>query len=81
MKLLRFAAILFAILFAVSLQFTFAQPSRFATLKYKNSAGDTLNYRLLFPDADTLRKYPLVIFLHGSGERGSDNDAPIKMGS
>ena len=54
MKPSRFAAILFAILFIVNLQFTFAQPSRFATLKYKNAAGDTLNYRLLFPDADTI---------------------------
>jgi predicted peptidase len=80
MKPFRFAAILFAMLFIMNLQFAFAQPSRFATLKYKNAAGDTLNYRLLFPDADTLRKYPLVIFLHGSGERGSDNDAQLKWG-
>jgi predicted peptidase len=80
MKPFRFAAILFAILFIMNLQFAFAQPSRFATLKYTNSKGDTLNYRLLFPDADTLRKYPLVIFLHGSGERGSDNDAQLKWG-
>ncbi|HSZ32033.1 MAG TPA: prolyl oligopeptidase family serine peptidase [Puia sp.] len=80
MKSLRFAAILFAILFIVNLQFAFAQPSRFATLKYTNGKGDTLGYRLLFPDADTLRKYPLVIFLHGSGERGSDNDAQLKWG-
>ena len=42
--------------------------------------GDTLNYRMLYPDADTLRKYPFVIFLHGSGERGSDNEAQLKWG-
>ncbi len=35
---------------------------------------------MLFPDADTLRKYPLVIFLHGSGERGNDNEAQLKWG-
>jgi predicted peptidase len=80
MKSYRFANTLFAILFILNLQFAYAQPSRFATLKYTNSKGDTLNYRLLFPDADTLRKYPLVIFLHGSGERGSDNDAQLKWG-
>jgi predicted peptidase len=80
MKSFRSAAILLTLLFIVSLQFAFAQPSRFAVLKYTNSKGDTLSYRLLFPDADTLRKYPLVIFLHGSGERGNDNDAQLKWG-
>jgi len=27
-----------------------------------------------------MRKYPLVIFLHGSGERGNDNEAQLKWG-
>ena len=58
---------------------TQAQPSRFSREKYVEK-GDTLNYRMLFPDADRQRKYPLVIFLHGSGERGSDNDAQLKWG-
>jgi predicted peptidase len=56
-----------------------AQPSRFSRESYIEK-GDTLNYRLLIPDADRQRKYPLVIFLHGSGERGSDNDAQLKWG-
>ena len=58
---------------------TYAQPSRFSFEKFINK-GDTLNYRQLFPDADTLRRYPLIIFLHGSGERGNDNDAQLKWG-
>lgn len=53
--------------------------SRFSYNKYIEN-GDTLNYRMLFPDADTFRKYPLVIFLHGSGERGNDNEAQLKWG-
>ena len=57
-----------------------AQPSRFSVEHYINANNDTLNYRMLYPDYDTLRKYPLVIFLHGSGERGSDNDAQLKWG-
>jgi predicted peptidase len=57
-----------------------AQPSRFSVEHYINDKGDTLNYRMLYPDYDTLRKYPLVIFLHGSGERGNDNDAQLKWG-
>jgi len=55
-------------------------PARFSMQKYGNGKGDTLQYRLLFPDADTLRRYPLVVFLHGSGERGSDNEAQLKWG-
>src|SRR3974390_1682033 len=56
-----------------------AQPSRFSRETYVDK-GDTLLYRMLFPDANRLRKYPLVVFLHGSGERGSDNDAQLKWG-
>ena len=50
----------------------YAQPSLFSFEKYINAKGDTLKYRQLFPDADTLRKFPLVVFLHGSGERGNE---------
>ena len=67
-------------LFCVNIQFAFSQSSRFSINRYVNDKGDTLNYRQLYPDADTLRKYPLVIFLHGSGERGNDNEAQLKWG-
>lgn len=41
--------------------------------------GLTLPYRLLEPaGAEAGRKYPLVLFLHGAGERGDDNTAPLK---
>jgi predicted peptidase len=59
---------------------TFAQTNRFAARKHIQ-AGDTLSYRLLVPDYDTMRKYPLVVFLHGSGERGTDNEAQLKWGA
>jgi predicted peptidase len=58
----------------------FSQKSVFSFQKYTNSKGDTLNYRQLTPDYDTLRKYPIVIFLHGSGERGNDNESQLKWG-
>jgi predicted peptidase len=54
--------------------------SRFSFNKFGNGKGDTLLYRQLFPDADTFRRYPLLIFLHGSGERGNDNEAQLKWG-
>ena len=57
-----------------------AQNSRFSYNKYSNGKGDSLNYRMLFPDSDTLRRYPLVIFLHGSGERGNNNEAQLQWG-
>jgi predicted peptidase len=61
-------------------QFAFSQSSsRFSFNKYIDR-GDTLNYRQLYPDANTFRKFPLVIFLHGSGERGNDNEAQLKWG-
>jgi len=42
------------------------------------SKKDTLPYRILLPvNYNKLQKYPLVIFLHGSGERGNDNEAQL----
>ncbi|HEX4849326.1 MAG TPA: alpha/beta hydrolase-fold protein, partial [Puia sp.] len=67
------------ILFYVSTAFS-QSSSKFSMQKFGNGKGDTLQYRLLFPDANQLRKYPLIIFLHGSGERGSDNEAQLKWG-
>lgn len=44
--------------------------------------SDTLRYRILFPDNyDNNKSYPLVIFLHGSGERGSDNEKQLIHGA
>jgi predicted peptidase len=59
---------------------TFSQSSLFSSEKYTNTDGETLHYRQLISDYDPVSKYPLVIFLHGSGERGDDNDAQLKWG-
>lgn len=69
----------FALLLGFS-KTTFSQPPLFSYEKYKSANGDSLLYRFLFPDNDPTRKYPLVIFLHGSGERGNDNNAQLKWG-
>lgn len=56
----------------------FAQDlSEFKKLEFV-TPQDTLPYRLLVPQNITLEKYPLVIFLHGSGERGQDNEQNLK---
>jgi predicted peptidase len=45
------------------------------------SGTDTLRYRILYPvNYDAGKKYPLIVFLHGSGERGSDNEAQLTHG-
>lgn len=69
---------LLTLLLAVSKN-ALSQPPLFSYETYKSS-GDSLQYRFLFPDNDPTRKYPLVIFLHGSGERGNDNNAQLKWG-
>ncbi|MAT72445.1 MAG: phospholipase [Planctomycetaceae bacterium] len=43
---------------------------------FSGEAGETLPYRLMKPLAegdDADQKYPLLVFLHGFGERGDDN--------
>lgn len=46
------------------------------------SGTDTLHYRILYPsDYDEKKKYPLVLFLHGAGERGHDNNAQLLHGA
>src|SRR3954462_11322099 len=46
------------------------------------SGSDTLNYRILYPiDYDVNKKYPVILFLHGSGERGNDNEKQLVHGA
>ena len=40
-----------------------------------------INYRLLKPYYETTDNVPLVIFLHGSGERGNDNEMQLIHGA
>jgi predicted peptidase len=43
---------------------------------------DTLQYRLLMPEHfSENEKYPVVLFLHGAGERGNDNNSQLVHGS
>jgi predicted peptidase len=43
---------------------------------------DTLPYRLLLPENyDAKKKYPLILFLHGRGESGTDNELQLTHGA
>ena len=45
------------------------------------SDKDSLPYRLLLPkNFDNAKKYPLIVFLHGAGERGNDNELQLVHG-
>lgn len=51
---------------------------------YKNEKGEALNYRLMVPkdySPSGTEKYPLVLFLHGAGERGDDNTKQLVHGT
>lgn len=50
--------------------------------KYFEYGGHTLPYRILYPEGyDKSKKYPLVLFLHGAGERGNDNQKQLVHGA
>lgn len=63
-----------------SLEFVVAQ-DEYERSVFVSSSGDSLNYRLLEPEVmQAGEKYPLVLFLHGAGERGNDNEKQLTHG-
>ena len=49
---------------------------------YVSATGDSLPYRLLTPDSVVPgQRYPLVLFLHGAGERGRNNCEQLRHGA
>ena len=49
---------------------------------FHSTSEGSLNYRKLKPPTiEKGKQYPLVIFLHGAGERGSDNESQLRYGS
>ncbi|HUI32375.1 MAG TPA: hypothetical protein VLY84_02070, partial [Dysgonamonadaceae bacterium] len=59
-----------------------AQHDDYLKKEFIDLNGDTLLYRQLSPETIAENKtYPLVLFLHGAGERGSDNKLQLQHGS
>ena len=70
--------IFFYFLTAFSLAANAQDLSLYQKKEYTYSEGKVLPYRILYPDNyDKTKKYPLVLFLHGSGERGNDNEKQL----
>jgi predicted peptidase len=68
------------LLFSLSLS-AFSQDKSMYQKHWFIRGGDTLPYRLLLPkNYDAAKEYPLILFLHGSGERGNDNEAQLVHG-
>jgi predicted peptidase len=78
----------FIILFALTTYFQLSAQgpaedlSLFEKATYINKDGTKLPYRILYPkNYVRSKKYPLVLFLHGAGERGNDNEKQLTHGA
>lgn len=52
---------------------------QYAVLK-KDGIEEALNYRIYIPENAETRNLPIVVFLHGAGERGDDNGDQLNVG-
>lgn len=58
-----------------------AQHEEYEANSLISKEGDSLHYRQLSPlQIEEGKKYPLVLFLHGAGERGTDNKSQLTHG-
>lgn len=73
--------VIFFLLFATTSWAQFSPEAQLKPYIYTNETGETFAYRMSvpqFPEAG--KRYPLILFLHGSGECGTDNLKQIKVG-
>jgi predicted peptidase len=82
MKITRVCLLLFLFVFSFAIEASPEALALFDAHMYTNDSNDTLLYRMLEPQHRCfLKKYPLVVFLHGSGERGNDNERQLIWGA
>ncbi len=87
MRKMRYLWLFAALLILMTSHFALANPTPLQELKredrfeariYTAKDGSTLSFRLLVPwNYDKNKSYPLVLMLHGIGERGNDNIAEL----
>ncbi|WP_158825335.1 prolyl oligopeptidase family serine peptidase [Mucilaginibacter lacusdianchii] len=81
MKKLTFVIVLLISLSGIQ-SLSFAQTVADYRKEVYQAKGDTLAYRVLLPENfDATKKYPLLLVLHGSGERGNNNEAQLTHGA
>ena len=81
-KLKRMKKLLLSLLLLAAGIIVYAQNDAYESAVFTSSDGKELNYRLLRPSEDAKgEKFPLVVFMHGAGERGSDNESQLIHGS
>jgi len=74
--------IIFFLLSVFTLHLVAAQDQEMYGRKLFISDGDILPYRILYPENfDPTKKYPLVMILHGAGERGNNNKSQLVYGA
>jgi len=49
------------------------------SLTFASTNGISMSYRAYFPQ--TSQKIPVVFYLHGAGQRGTDNSAQLDVGA
>ena len=76
---LRLTIILFLNIVGV---FEVLAQNTFQKSSFTAADGFVLPYQVLYPEGyDANKRYPIVLFLHGSGERGNDNEAQLAHAS
>ncbi len=74
--------LLTAVIVALASVASLSARNTFEHKSFVSSDGTSLNYRLLRPsDTGKGKKFPLVIFMHGLGERGTDNERQLVHGA
>lgn len=60
----------------------FSSAAEFSAHEWKAPNGFLVRYRLVEPEkVEEGKVYPLVLFMHGLGERGTDNEKQLKHGA
>lgn len=78
-KNIRFVIATLLLLSAIRLS---AQHQEVYVQEHFISGNDTLKYRVMMPkNLESPHRYPVVLFLHGAGERGHDNVKQLAHGS
>jgi predicted peptidase len=70
------------VLVCCAAMFAYAQDMSLYKKEWLISGQDTLPYRILMPENyNPAKKYPVIFFLHGAGERGNDNEKQLVHGA